>query len=311
METRASYLIVGSFVLALVGGIFLFAIWLTATPSPHKTKLYHVDFRDAVTGLQEAARVLYRGIPVGSVTHIGIDPEDVEEIQVTIEVDADTPIKEDSVASLGFQGLTFVAYVQLEGGTKEAPPLLPKPGRKIATIKSRSSPLQRVFNSAPELLDRINQLVERTSKLLSDENIKAFDDSLANLDTMTATFAGKSKQIAGLIDDSAAAVHSLDTLAKNLNSESAQLTGELKPTIAELRKTSESFGTLATDLNAVVEENRVPLKDFSAHGLYELTEFIAQARIAAEAITRLANKLEENPSELLLGGQQQSGVKAR
>ncbi|MGO8869103.1 MAG: MlaD family protein [Alphaproteobacteria bacterium] len=311
METRASYLIVGSFVLALVGGIFLFAIWLTATPSPHKTKIYHIDFRDAVTGLQEAARVLYRGIPVGSVTHIGIDPEDVEEIQVTIEVDADTPIKEDTVASLGFQGLTFVAYVQLEGGTQEAPPLEPKPGRKIATIKSRASPLQRVFNSAPELLDKINGLVDRTSKLLSDENIKAFDDSLANLDTMTATFAGKSKQIASLIDDSAAAVHSLDTLAKNLNSESAQLTGELKPTIAELRKTSESFGTLATDLNAVVEENRGPLKDFSAQGLYELTEFIAQARIAAEAITRLANKLEENPSELLLGGQQQNGVKAR
>ncbi|MFI5021095.1 MAG: MlaD family protein [Alphaproteobacteria bacterium] len=311
METRASYLIVGSFVLALIGGIFLFAIWLTAVPSPHKTAIYHIDFRDSVTGLQDAARVLYRGIPVGTVTHIGIDPEDVEEIQVTIEVDADTPVKEDTVASLGFQGLTFVAYVQLEGGTQGALPLEPKSGRKIATIKSRPSPLQRVFNSAPELLDRINQLVERASKLLSDENIKVFDDSLANLDTMTAAFASKSKEIASLIDDSAAAVHSLDALAKNLNSESTQLTGELKPTIVELRKAGQSFGTLANDLDAVVSENRGPLKDFSAQGLYELTQFLAQARIAAEALTRLANKLEENPSQLLLGGQQQNGVKAR
>jgi len=311
METRASYLIVGSFVLALIGGIFLFAIWLTAVPSPHKTAIYHIDFRDSVTGLQDAARVLYRGIPVGSVTHIGIDPEDVEEIQVTVEIDADTPVKEDTVASLGFQGLTFVAYVQLEGGTQGAPPLQPKSGRKIATIKSRPSPLQRVFNSAPELLDRINQLVERASKLLSDENIKVFDDSLANLDTMTAAFASKSKEIASLIDDSAAAVHSLDALAKNLNSESSQLTGELKPTIVELRKAGQSIGTLANDLDGVVSENRGPLKDFSAQGLYELTQFLAQARIAAEALTRLAHKLEENPSQLLLGGQQQNGVKAR
>ncbi|HXQ67534.1 MAG TPA: MlaD family protein [Alphaproteobacteria bacterium] len=311
METRASYLIVGSFVLALVAGIFLFVIWLTAVPSPHKTKIYHIDFRDAVTGLQDAARVLYRGIPVGSVTHIGIDPESVEEIQVTIDIDADTPIKEDTVASLGFQGLTFVAYVQLEGGTQGAPPLEPKPGKKIATIKSRPSPLQRVFNSAPELLDKINGLVDRAAKVLSDENIKTIDESLANLHTVTATFADKSKQIASLIDDSSATMHSLNTLAANLNTQTTQLAGELKPTIAELRKTSESIGTLATDLTAVVEENRRPLKDFSSQGLYELTEFIAQARIAAEAITRLANKLEENPSELLLGGQQQNGVKAR
>ena len=311
METRASYIVVGSFVLALVAGIFLFVVWLAATPTPRHTTIYHIDFRDAVTGLDVGARVLYRGIPVGSVTHIGIDPESVEEIQVTIEVGASTPIREDTVASLGFQGLTFIAYVQLEGGTQTAPPLRPKPGRKIATIKSRPSPLQRVFNSAPELLDRINGLVERADKLLSAENIKLITDSLANVKTLTGTFADKSKEIADLIDESDATMRSLNALSMNLNNQTTQLSAELKPTIAELRKSAGAIGTLADDLNQVVEENRRPLKDFTSQGLYELTEFLAQARLAAESITRLANKLEENPSQLLLGGQQQNGVRAR
>jgi phospholipid/cholesterol/gamma-HCH transport system substrate-binding protein len=311
METKASYMIVGSFVLTLVAGVFLFVIWLAAVQSPHKTKIYHVDFRDAVTGLQEGARVLYRGIPVGSVVHIGIDPESVEEIQVTIDIDAATPVKVDTIASLGFQGLTFVPFVQLEAGTQAAAPLEPKPGRKIATIKSRPSPLQRVFESAPVLIDKINGLVERAAQVLSDANIKTIDESLANVHTVTATFADKSKQIASLIDDASATMHSLNALSANLNTQTTQLAGELKPTIAELRKDGEAIGTLATNLNAVVEENRRPLKDFSSQGLYELTEFLAQARIAAESLTRLANKLEENPSQLLLGGQQQNGVKAR
>ena len=311
METKANYMIVGSFVLALAAGIFLFVIWLAAVPSPHKTKIYHIDFRDSVTGLQDGARVLYRGIPVGSVVNIGIDPEDVEEIQVTIDIDAATPVKDDTIASLGFLGLTFVAFVQLEGGTQAAPPLEPKPDRKIATIRSRPSPLQRVFNSAPELLDKVSGLVDRANQVLSDENIKSITESLANVHTVTATFAEKSKQIASLIDDSSATMRSLNTLAMNLNTQTTQLSAELKPTIVELRKDGEAIGTLATDLNAVVEENRRPLKDFSSQGLYELTEFFAQARIAAEALTRLANKLEENPSELLLGGQQKNGVKAR
>jgi len=311
METKASYIVVGSFVLALVAGIFLFVVWLAAVPSPRHTTIYHIDFRDPVTGLEVGGRVLYRGIPVGTVTHIGIDPESVEEIQVTVEIDSSTPVREDTVATLGFQGLTFVAFVQLEGGTQGAPPLMPKGGRRIATIKSRASPLQRVFNSAPELLDRINGLVERADKVLSDENVKLISDSLANLHAVTATFADKSKEIASVIDDAAATMHSLNALSVNLNTQTTQLSAELKPTIAELRKSAASIGTLADDLNAVVEENRRPFKDFTSQGLYELTEFLAQARIAAEALTRLANKLEENPSQLLLGGQQQNGVRAR
>jgi len=311
METRANYLIVGSFVLALVAGVVLFVIWLSAAPSPRQTKIYHVDFHDAVTGLQEGARVLYRGIPVGSVKNIRVDPEDVEEIQVTIEVGADTPVRSDTVASLGFQGLTFVAFVQLEGGTQAAPPLQPKPGRKIATIHSRSSPIQRVFNSAPELLDRVNHLVDRAGALLSDQNLRNFDDSIANVHALTASLASKGPQLAAIIDDSATLVRSLDTLAKHLDSEGGQLTGELKPTLAELRKAGASIGALATSLNEVVEENRRPLRDFSGQGLYELTQFFAEARIAVESLTRLTNKIEQDPTKFLLGNPQQQGVRAR
>ncbi len=317
METRASYLIVGSFVLVLLVAAVAFVIWLAKVPSTHETKVYHIDFRDPVTGLERGARVLYRGIPVGSVTGIRIDPESVEEIQVIIEVDADTPIKEDTVASLGFQGLTFVAYVQLEGGTQGAPPLMPKPDRKIATIPSRASPLQQVFNSAPELLDHVNRLIERADKALSEQNIAALSQSIENVRTLTAALADKSRTIETLIDDSSVMMHdlrstvaSLDALTKNLNGESKDLSAELKPTIKQFRLAAQSIDGLATEVQAVVSENRGALKDFSGQGLYELTKFLADARVMVQALTRLSNKLEADPARFFLGNQQQ-GVPAR
>ncbi|MFI4988189.1 MAG: MlaD family protein [Alphaproteobacteria bacterium] len=317
METRASYLIVGSFVLVLIAAAFAFVIWLAKIQLNETYTLYNIDFHGSVTGLDEGGVVRYRGISVGSVERIRIDPESVEEIQVTIKVTANTPVREDTVASLESQGLTGVAYVQLAGGTQASPQLKPKEGRKIAVIKSRASSLERVFNSAPELVDQANLLIVRASRALSDENLDSFRDTLKSVGTLTAAFAAKSDKIERALDDGSAAIHdlraasaSLDVLVKNLNNKTNELGAQLTPTIKELRQSVQSIDRLATEVQAVVSENRRPLKDFSSEGLYELTQFLTEARGMVEALTRLSNKIEADPARFFLGDQQQ-GVPAR
>ncbi|HLI13986.1 MAG TPA: MlaD family protein [Alphaproteobacteria bacterium] len=311
METRASYLIVGSFMIALLAGLFLFVIWLAHVQVSQQFTPYLIYFKGSVTGLQSGSTVRYRGIPVGSVTKVRIDPNDVEQVEATIEVNSDTPIKTDTEASLEVQGLTGVAYVQLSGGTQGAPPLQPAPGKKIAVIPSRPSQLERLFSSAPELLDRVNVLVARATLFFDQRNIQNLADTLENIRTLTAAFAARGEKIAALIDNASTAMQEVQSAAAAMNTLSRSVKPEdVSATVTQLRQATASINRLANELETVVSENRRPLRDFSAEGLYELTQFLTEARTMVASVTRLTNRIEADPARFFFGNQQE-GVPAR
>jgi phospholipid/cholesterol/gamma-HCH transport system substrate-binding protein len=321
METKASYLIVGGFVLTLVIGLFLFVIWLTGSATSLSYTEYRTYFTGSVTGLQVGGVVRYRGIPVGTVTRLNIDPENSELVEVAMEIQSDTPVKEDTEASLETTGLTGVAYILLSGGSQNSPLLKPKPGRRVATIRSRASELEKVFSSAPKLLERV-------SEAFNEHNLKAISDILDNVRSITGSIAAKDEEIGTAIDDAASTVHqlkntsaSLDTLIKNLNTETDATLGSVKrladnandqttQVAGDLRHAAQSITRLSDELDTVVAENRRPIKDFTSQGMYELTQFIIDARTMVESITRLAEKIEADPARFFFGNQQQ-GVQAR
>ncbi|MGB0576726.1 MAG: MlaD family protein [Alphaproteobacteria bacterium] len=111
METRASYLLVGSFVLVLTAALIAVVVWLGGKGLDQKNVRYASYFAGDVTGLGIGNAVRYRGVPVGSVVNIAIDPKNVERVRVIMEVDETTPIKTDTVAQLALQGITGVAFI--------------------------------------------------------------------------------------------------------------------------------------------------------------------------------------------------------
>ena len=100
METRASYLLVGSFVLLLVIGLAGFVVWLGKVQLDQAFTRYDIFFTGNVSGLRVGSTVSYRGVPVGEVIDVGVDPDNLERVLTTIEVPADTPIRSDTIASL-------------------------------------------------------------------------------------------------------------------------------------------------------------------------------------------------------------------
>src|SRR5687768_1403667 len=100
MERRASYLLVGGFVLVLIAAIFGFGLWLARTALDRDVDVYRVYFTGSVTGLQVGSAVRYRGVLVGTVESIRIDPTNVERVEVTVALPADLPLKSDVVAQL-------------------------------------------------------------------------------------------------------------------------------------------------------------------------------------------------------------------
>ena len=137
METRAHYVAVGIFVLGAIILAFVAVLWLAHTEFGEHAKRYYIYFKGSVAGLNKGSQVQYNGIPVGRVVDIRVDPDNLEQIQVTVEIDTGiVDIKTDARAYLDTNILNGIATIQMRGGTREAPTLEPQAGHKYAVIQA-------------------------------------------------------------------------------------------------------------------------------------------------------------------------------
>lgn len=326
METRAGYVVVGAFVLALFVGGMAMAIWLGNVQLDQETRPYRIYFEGSVTGLNEGSPVRYRGVPVGSVTGIRIDSENVERIAVTIQVDAEVPIKEDMYAVLEAQGLTGIGYIQIEGGSQAASDRVAEEGQRLPVIPSRQSSLAQVFETAPQIADQMVVLMARLQAFLDEDNQQALQDILGNLATVTALIARRSDEIEQAIVLGAQAARDIShasteilPLIEVLQVEVESVSEETRATLATLRGTSSGLdaeiGTLAVSLNetseriggtaaqleSLVSEARPGMRDFTNSGLYELTQFLVEARVLVGNLDRVVRQLDRDPGQFLFG----------
>jgi len=214
METRASYTIVGAFVLAFFFGMVGTIVWLADFELNAENARFHILFDGSVTGLQTGNPVRYRGIPVGIVTEMEINPDNVEQVRVTIEVPVETPIKQDATASLEFQGLTGVAFVQISGGTHDAPNLRAELGDELPIIPSTPSQIEELFEKAPELLTRFIGLVDRANDILNTTNQRNIQQTLSNLTEFTGALAESSGDIQILLSEGGATLEQFKATAR-------------------------------------------------------------------------------------------------
>jgi phospholipid/cholesterol/gamma-HCH transport system substrate-binding protein len=324
METRASYFLVGLFVLALLTGIFGFVMWLGRSGLQDERIYYYIYTRGSVAGLQNGAPVQYRGVPVGTVTDIAIDEENVELIQITVAIRAGTPIKTDTIAQLQLQGITGLSYVQLSGGTREAASLEPPPGKRRARIRYQPSAIEKVFEDVPEAVGQVVALAARANELLSEENVKALSGIIANVNLTTETVAGTRSDIQRLVTQAAGTMDAaretavalqelttdLRTLTANLGGDARQVAKTADETAKAAGETARSFSRVAAEIQGITQEARAPLRDFSEGGLYELSQFLSDARALVTSLNRIALQFERDPARFLFGDQQK-GLEAR
>ncbi len=95
---------------------------------------YDIYFKGSVTGLSKGAPVDYSGVPVGKVAEIRLTSE--QQIEVTVEIEAGVAIKKNDRASVETNILSGVSYIQISGGTKEAPLLVAEPGERYPVIRA-------------------------------------------------------------------------------------------------------------------------------------------------------------------------------
>jgi len=337
METRGSYLLVGTFVLLLVGGTFGFLIWLMGAEDGGKRVRYDVIYAGSVTGLREGSPVRMNGVKVGDIVYVGLDAKDPSKVRIGLEVEATAPVQADTRASLELEGLTGGRYVLLTGGKPGVGPLPPTPGEPYPVIPSDPSSIDQLLSGAPDVIANLNELLHRSSLLLSDRNLENISSTFADLATLSNALARNSDKLdsifsnvdetlvslknagqsvenltltieedaVNLISSADRALNDVANLAARLKEGIDNMASDVRGLVGEVRQGARNFSAMAGQIEALVAENREPLRDFTAQGLFELINFLSEARELVSSLRKITVEVERDPARFFFGNQQE------
>ncbi len=296
METRASYLVVGSFALLAVIGALLFVLWAGRTDQG-AIRQYEVTFHQSVSGLAVGNDVLLNGVRVGQVASIRISRSDPGSVVVLLTVAADAPVRENSRASLEPQGLTGLSVVAVTGGTADSPLIKATPGTP-ARIPSQLSRLQTIMASMPQLLTSMNELLDRASGMLTPENSKAFGRMLESLSEVAELLSKRRPLMEEGLNNVAEASKSLAAMSKKLD----KLAGSTQKLMDQnITNAADSVNKAAARLDSLLKAMEPGLTRASRESTDELQRLLVETRRLMATMNRLAQKMESDPRRFMFG----------
>jgi phospholipid/cholesterol/gamma-HCH transport system substrate-binding protein len=309
METRAHYVAVGAFVLVAIFAAFVAVLWFGRLEFRQELKPYYIFFKGSVAGLSRGSAVQYNGIPVGRVTDIRVDKDNVAQIQVTIEIDSNlVEIKTDARAFLDTNILSGVSTIQIRGGTQQASVLEPEPKHRYPVIQAGQSEFEAVKASLPELLGDLKQASHNLNSLLDDRNRQAVADSLQNLRTITAAVADHSQDVGVILDNTNAAAVELKSLLHNFDQSYTARGGlkdQLSQTLKDYDRVAANLSDTAHQLQLVIAENRSGLHNFVQTTLPGVDDLVIDTQRLAANLNQFVVQLQRDPTRLLFGDRRQ------
>ena len=289
METRANYVLIGVFTLAVVVGAFGFIYWFQSIGGPGERATYRVVFEGAVSGLGTGGAVLFNGIRVGEVTHLALNPKKPKQVVATVAIDKSVAVRPDTAVSLEYQGLTGIAALSLRGGSPDKPALVgSKDNPPVLTAPPGAT--QDITEAARDALRRLDDFVsanetafhsaainiDKFSKMLTN-NSHQLDNTLGNLEKFSSALARNSER--------------LDKITEGMQN----LTGGADGKSGEINKAAKSIRILAEHLDKRTADISDGINRFTRSGTKQMEAVGASAR-------HMLQTIENNPSRLIFGG---------
>jgi phospholipid/cholesterol/gamma-HCH transport system substrate-binding protein len=266
METRASFVLIGSFTLAVIAAAFGFVMWFQSLHTAKARSPIRIVFEGPASGLRNGGSVNFNGIRVGEVISVKLD--NPRRVVALAMVENSAPIRKDTLVGLEFQGLTGVAAISLKGG-EEAAPAVPLDEDGIPILTADPNGLQDVTEAIRATLQNINRVVA--------DNQAAVKNSLHNLETFTGSLARNAEKIDDVMLKVDGVMGKADNLMLGLNTlAGGNAGGELFQAVKSIRELAEDFDKRS---GALMSDGRKTLGD----------------------VSRAVNNLDRNPTRLLFG----------
>lgn len=287
METRANFVLIGLFTLAVIASAFGFVYWFQNLGTASERTTYRVVFDGPVSGLRTGAGVTFNGIRVGEVASVSVG--NPREVVAGLSIDRTAPIRRDTQVGLEFQGLTGIAAVALRGGSVDAPAVQPGPDG-IPTLRAAGSSLD-VTEAVRSTLNRVDQVII--------DNQEALKTAIKSIDTFTAALARNSdsaENILKSIDSFTTALARNSARVDNIMIGLEKLSGT-KDKDGELLLTVQSIRELAENLDKRTAEITTSVNRFMSAGV----GLVSTGRRTLGDISRTVNNFDRNPSRVLFG----------
>jgi phospholipid/cholesterol/gamma-HCH transport system substrate-binding protein len=305
MENKAHALAAGIFVAVLSVLLLALASWLTRDTG--KRDIYEISTREAVTGLQPQAPVRYRGVDVGKVETIGFDTKTQGNVLLRLEVDSTAPITSETFATLGFQGVTGLSFVQLDDSGKPAPRLAPN-DEAPPRIPLRPGLLAKLQDKGEKILDQVEQVSVKLNQVLSDPNQKRLAAALDNVGEAAASVSKLSTTMTSILNAQLGPDRvDIPAFVKNANATITSVRGtsdEAKAAIAEIGTTVKRLNAKDGPVDRLAEgaQGLAHAADsFNAATLPRINRVTEDTSRAVRQLSRTVNGINDNPQSLIFG----------
>ena len=312
MENKSHAVAAGAFVLAIAALLVSLAVWLMRDTS--EQRVFEISSSDGVTGLQSQAGVRYKGVLVGRVTDIALDAQKRGNVLVRIAVNDSVPITTATYASLGFQGVTGLAFIQLDDAGASSQTLAGS-GTQVARIPMRPGMVSRFTSQGGQLLDQLEQASGRANSLLAADNQKALMEAIRNMGQAAASIQQLTQRADQMLGPAAA--------GESMNL--PHLVAQTEVTLKSMQATSDRLGVSADAVRTSADEFKQMSARMNAPGgtldkIAQSTDVLASTgqslnatlvprlnRTADEAtrtvrqMGRVADAVNETPQSLILG----------
>lgn len=248
MERHANYALVGIVATALIIGGLVFAVWLGGSGLGNRDT-YRIVFTGPVSGLEKGGEVTFNGLKVGEIKRLRLAADDANHVLADISIDKNTPVRVDSLASIGMEGISGTSIVQISAGSPRRPLLRDVAGAKPPVIRAKADATASLLQGGEQVVKRATEALDRVNRLLSDQTVadvaaaarslRSVSDDLAANRAMIGRAASAAAKADRAMDDARAAAAQVRRLAdgdgRRAVASAADAMDDLKATVAEAR----------------------------------------------------------------------------
>lgn len=289
MDTKINFFKIGIFVSTFFVLLVFAIFWLGKYGlEDKKYDEYSIFFSESISGLNIGSAIKFMGFEVGTVKTIKINPTNSEEIQIDIQIQKGTPIKEDNYAILGNLGITGLKYIELKGGSNNSN-LLSENENGIKVIKSRTSALTTFVDSTEDITKEIMILLSQIKKVLNNENVSKFSSllskserSMENIEQFSSYLVKNEEKI--------------DEVLKSIN----ELTKKGGSSFDAMKNTANNFTNLSNELKNELDKGTFDFKGMTQESLDNLNRVLNGLENSLIQTQNLINNINESPSDLIL-----------